>query len=363
MGDRKKLLVLGARGPVGWNVMEHFLGHCADDWAVVGASRSLPVAETRAEYVSLDLLDREQTRTALEDHRDVTHVLYTAVLDQPSFDAAWTEQDHIETNVCMLKNALDALESISAPLEHFAFLQGTKAYGVHLGPLKVPARERDPMHMQPSFYHAQQDYVFERQKAGGWSWTIYRPQIVVGLCPGAPINHISAIGAYCAISRELDLPLRFPGPLYAGLVELVDARLLASAIAWGAMNPVASANQIFNVTNGDVLDWNNLFPCLARHFGMELDRPQTMSLHAMMTDKAPVWDRIVEKFGLVHSRYEDIHGNWQAVDYAFRMGVAEPPPIVSTIKIRQAGFHECRDTEYMFLDYIREMQALRFLPE
>jgi nucleoside-diphosphate-sugar epimerase len=232
-----------------------------------------------------------------------------------------------------------------------------------LGPIKVPAREREPMHMPPSFYHAQQDYVFERQRGQDWSWTIYRPQIVIGLCPGAPINHVSAIGAYCAISRELGVPLRFPGPLYAGLVELVDARLLASAIAWGMSNPQAAANETFNVTNGDVLDWNNLFPRLARHFDMELDRPQTMSLATMMADKAPVWDRIVEKYDLQRLAYGDIAGNWMAVDYAVNyMGLQQPPAILSTIKIRQAGFHECRDTEDVFLGYIKEMQQARYLP-
>ncbi|MBV9994127.1 MAG: SDR family oxidoreductase [Caulobacteraceae bacterium] len=357
----KKILVLG-RGPIGWNTMEHFLSH-RPDWAVAGASRKAPPVATRAHYVTVDLTDRAATMTALGTMGDVTHVLYTAVLDQPTFSAAWTEATHIETNLGMLKNVLDALEAAKAPLENFAFLQGTKAYGVHLGPIKAPARERDPMHMPPSFYHAQQDYVFERQRGRAWSWTIYRPQIVVGLCPGAPTNHISAIGAYCAISRELGLPLRFPGPLRAGLVELVDARLLASAIAWGMSNAQASANQIFNVTNGDVLDWQNLFPRLARHFGMELERPQTMSLATMMADKGPVWDRIVAKHDLQRLSYGDISGNWMGLDYTVHyMALQQPPPILSTIKIRQAGFHECRDTEDMFLAYIEEMQEARYLP-
>ncbi|MDT9600537.1 SDR family oxidoreductase [Sphingosinicella rhizophila] len=360
MAKRNKVLIVGARGAIGWNLTEHFTA--LDDWDVVGSSRRAPTAATTADYICVDLLDAEATKSAYSPLADVTHVIYAALLDKPDMAAAWVEKDHVDTNLSMMANAIDALEAAGADLQNIAFLQGTKAYGVHLGPIKVPARERDAMHLPPSFYHAQQDFIFERQKGRSWSWTIYRPQIVCGLCPGAPMNVIASIGVYCVISRELGLPLRFTGNLYAGIVELVDARLLAQAMAWGAINPSKSANEIFNVSNGDVVDWNNLFQRLAEHFNMKLDRPQSLSLHAMMEDKAPVWDEIVKKYDLAPLSYEDVKGNWQAIDFAFRMGNQEPPPIVSTIKLRQAGFHECRDSEDMFIKYIEEMQALRHLP-
>jgi hypothetical protein len=36
--------------------------------------------------------------------------------------------------------------------------------------------------------------------------------------------------------------------------------------------------------------------------------------------------------------------------------------IVSTIKARQAGFHDCMDTEDMFQKWLRRFQELRLLP-
>ena len=39
-----------------------------------------------------------------------------------------------------------------------------------------------------------------------------------------------------------------------------------------------------------------------------------------------------------------------------------PPMLVSTIKLRQAGFHECMDTEDMFRKWIKRFQELRWLP-
>ena len=360
MARDKKILIVGARGPVGWNVMEHFANNCSD-WKVVGTSRRAPVTGTKADYICVDLLDWEATKAAFASLGDVTHIVYTAVLDKPEMVAGYTDLDHVATNLRMFKHALEAVELTGAPIENVTLMQGTKAYGVHLAPMKVPARERDPMHMPPSFYHSQQDYLFEHQQGRAWSWTIYRPQIVCGICPGAPLNLVSSVGVYCLISRELGLPLRFPANPYAGVVEVIDARIIARAIEWGMNTPQTAANEIFNLANGDVVDWNNLFARLARHFGMELDRPQPLSLAAMMVDKAPVWDRIVRKYGLEPLSYADVMGSWQAVDFVLRMGNASPPPICSTIKLRKAGFHDCCDSEDMFIDYISELQAMRHL--
>ena len=69
------------------------------------------------------------------------------------------------------------------------------------------------------------------------------------------MNMIAAIGAYAAISRQLGLPLVYPGS-GTRVTEATDARLLARAIAWSGRTP-AAANQIFNVANGDVFIWEN----------------------------------------------------------------------------------------------------------
>jgi hypothetical protein len=42
---------------------------------------------------------------------------------------------------------------------------------------------------------------------------------------------------------------------------------------------------------------------------------------------------------------------------------APPPVIVSTIKLRQAGFADCIDTERMFRDWISILQAQKILPK
>jgi nucleoside-diphosphate-sugar epimerase len=353
------MLVVGALGVVGRSAIEHF--ETLPDWKVVGLARRAPNFETKAKFVSADLADRAAVDRALADIGPISHVIYTALFEKPNIAQGWVEDDHIARNTLMLRNLLDAVEKTSPGLRHVGLLQGTKAYGVHLGPIRIPARESQPRHMPPNFYWSQEDLLRERAHKAGWQWTVYRPQLVCGLALGSPMNIVPGLGAYAAIAREFGLPLSFPGGRHPFIFEAADARLLARAMAWAAEAPSA-ANEIFNVTNGDCFVWQTMWPAIADAFGMEVGHPQPMPLSVMMADKAHVWDRIVEKHQLRRTPYADISPNWQFADFVFAYGAQPEPALVSTIKIRQAGFADCIDTEEMFLGYIREMQDTGLIP-
>ena len=52
-------------------------------------------------------------------------------------------------------------------------------------------------------------------------------------------------------------------------------------------------------------------------------------------------------------------------DFAFGFGARDqtpPPMLVSTIKLRQAGFADCMDTEDCFRKWIKRFQDLKWLP-
>src|SRR3546814_7675245 len=137
--------------------------------------------------------------------------------------------DHVEVNLQMLQNLLVTVEENAKDLQHITLLQGTKAYGGHLGPFRQPARESDPRYMPPNFYYNQQDWITERQAGKGWTWSVLRPQIVCGIAIGSPLNIITSIGVFASISREYGMPLRFPG-CAARIGAATDARLIAQAI-------------------------------------------------------------------------------------------------------------------------------------
>src|SRR6201984_3426248 len=72
-----------------------------------------------------------------------------------------------------------------------------------------------------------------------------------GFAVANPMNLSMVISVYAGISRELGLPLRFPGTpnAYTALYQVTSADILARATEWATTSPSA-ANEIFNVTVG-----------------------------------------------------------------------------------------------------------------
>lgn len=356
---KNKVVIAGALGLVGRGAVEHF--DTLDDWEVIGLSRRNPDFETGASFLSVDLTDRQATEDALGGVTGVTHAVYAALYEKPQLAAGWSAQDQIDTNVGMFKNFLDALIAANPGFEHLTLLQGTKAYGVHTGPIRIPSRERDPRIMSPGFYYGQEDYMAARQKGADWTWTIFRPQMVCGIAVGTQLSVMAGLGVFAAVSRELGLPLRFPGR-NDGLLEAVDNILIAKAMAWAATDS-RCANQTYNLTNGDVMVWQNLLPKIAKLFSMDSAEAHPVLLKDAMRDKAPVWDAIVEKYGLLKYDMDYLVGSWDAVDLFLDYGVRDHPALVSTIKARKHGFPECEDSEDMFIRMLTEMQDRKLLPK
>lgn len=354
---RGTVLIAGALGLVGRAALAQYE---LAGWDIVALARRSPEFETRARFLPVDLTDAAACRASLAPLRGITRIVYAALFEKPDLGRGWLEADQIATNAAMLRNLMDSIEPGNPGLAHLSLLQGTKAYGVHLGQMSIPGKEAAPRHMHPNFYWAQEDLIRERQARAGWSFTIFRPQAIIGFALGSAMNLLSAIGAYAAISRELGQPLVWPGS-GARITEATDARLLARAMAWAADTP-AAANRTFNVTNGDVFLWQDLFPLVARRFGMEMGLPHPMPLTALLADKGPVWQRIAERHQLAPWTLEQlIGGSWQFADFAFsRPG--QTASLLSTIAIRQAGFADCIDSAAMLDWWLTELQRRRILP-
>jgi hypothetical protein len=146
--------------------------------------------------------------------------------------------------------------------------------------------------------------------------------------------------------------------------EAVDARLLARALAWAAEAP-AAREQVFNVTNGDVFSWRDVWPSIAAMFDMEVGEPVGQRLAEVMPPRAGEWADLVARRRLdaPADLAAFVGGSWTYADILFGgSGRTGPPALLSTIKIRQAGFQECIDTEDMLCDWLQLFQAKRFLP-
>ena len=313
--------------------------------------------------MSIDLLKAEQCKEALREVVGITHVAYMALHEEDDLLAGWRSQSQMDANLAMLRNLLDGLEPSRATLRHITILQGSKAYGSHLHPVPVPAKERWPRGNHEIFYWPQEDLLRERQKSEAWSFSILRPMRILGESIGSPMSIVAAMGVYASVMRHLGNPLRFPG---GGryVTACTDSRLIAQAIEFVGTNPRA-AGETYNVVNGDVFVWHDFWPSLARHFKMPLAEPEPMKLADEMPKLSAVWDEVVAEQGLLRQSMAEVIGQaWQFADYAFAYGQDTPPTriLMSPIKIRQAGFTPCLDTEDAFLYWLSRMQEAHILP-
>jgi nucleoside-diphosphate-sugar epimerase len=357
----KTVLVAGASGLVGWACVRRFAGEPGT--RVIALSRRPPPVNPGARFLSVDLTDAEATAKVVRSLPEVTHLVYAALYEKPELLAGWLDAEQIATNAAMFRNVLGPLVDHAPALRHVAILQGTKAYGIHVRPIPVPAREdRDEAHDVANFYWEQEAYLKEHA-AGRFAWTIFRPQGIFGGSVGSAMNAIVALGTYGAILREAGEPLHYPGG-DPNIMEATDVDLLARAIAWSG-EAEAARDQAFNVTNGDVFLWQEVWPAIAEALGMRPGEARPMSLAAEMPKRAAEWDAIRVRHGLAAPALMPFVGlSYQFLDSL--LGYGDPtraaPGIVSTIKIRRAGFTDAIDTEAMFRKWFRRLQDDRLLP-
>jgi nucleoside-diphosphate-sugar epimerase len=347
----KVALVVGAQGIIGRNLVDYLA--TLTDWEVIGLSRRGGEAYGRVHHLAVDLLDPADCRAKLSGLSQITHLFYAAYQDRPT----WAEL--VPPNLAMLVNVVEAVEPVATSLQHISLMQGYKVYGAHLGPFKTPARETDADHMPPEFNVDQQRFLQQRQVNKAWSWSALRPSVVGGFALGNPMNLAVAIAVYAAMSKELGLPLRFPGKpgAYDKLLEMTDAGLLARATVWAATDP-RCANQAFNITNGDLFRWNELWPLLARFFELEVAPPLPLPLSVVMADKEQLWQAMVAKYELAPHTYQEV-SCWDFADFVFSW---DYDLFADGSKARRFGFHEFIDTEAMFRGIFEDLRRRKVIP-
>jgi len=377
--ERQVMLVVGASGIVGRAALELF--DQLPGWGAIGISRRVPDLPN-VEHIALDLTNAEAcARVAAELHQ-VTHVIYAALFEKPGLLAGWTEPDQMQTNLQMLKNIMVPLQRSALGLQHVSLLQGTKAYGAHVGRMRVPGKEQAPRVEHPNFYWLQEDWLKAQRAQASWHFTIWRPPLIIGHAIGAPMNVLSVIGIYGALAAASKNAgtdgFGWPGGV-CGPIDAVDARLLARAFAWAvkAGQPEAVGNdncgavrqaamdQTFNVTNGDVFLPSGIWPRLAECFGLKTGADNPQRLQDSLPPQAARWDQLVATHELQAPALDRFVGDSLIyTDVFFNAGNATPmpSPLLSTIKLRQAGFNECLDSEDMFVQWLSLLQQMRVLP-
>ncbi|MDG2005380.1 MAG: NAD-dependent epimerase/dehydratase family protein [Novosphingobium sp.] len=357
--DKEHVLVTGATGLVGRAAMEHFV---AAGYKVTAVSRRRPFDTYGAQFMSVDLADETACKAAFADLGDVTQVVFAALHEEPDLVAGWTSQAHVDRNGAMLRNTVEAIVPQARGLRNITILQGPKAYGAHVRPMRPGAREdRDEDRSIPNFYWAQQDYLADRQQGQDWGWTILRPSLVVGMAVGGAMNLMAAIGVYAALLKERGEPLHFPGSRLS-LSQPTDTELMARAMDW-AGRAEAARNQTFNITNGEMFSIADQWPVIAEALGMAVGDDISFLFSEEFPQRASEWDAIRARHELISPDIGAFLGqSIEFADWVFAYGGQGPPTPISTVKLRQAGFGEAMYTDDMLSKWIARYQASGLLP-
>jgi nucleoside-diphosphate-sugar epimerase len=308
---------------------------------------------SRSRHISLDLADADACSSRLGRLNEVTHLFYCG--NAP--DSA--------TRLRLMENVLDAVERASPGLENVHLMQGTKYYGCHLGPFKVPARETDPRVPGADFYYSEEDRVRARARGKRWTWTAVRPHSVCGYARGNPLNLAMALAIYASLKRAAGEPLAFPATpaCFEARFNVVDSELLARAAIWCSTTP-ACGGQAFNVNNGDVFRWKDIWPALAAFFQLDAAGPQAKRMPEYLAGHAGTWRQLTQAHGLAPFPYERIaawaQGDYRAPNSRF---ACEYDVVSDLTRARSHGFGETVDTTRMFLRLFERLRAERAIPD
>jgi len=358
------IVVAGASGLAGSAVVRHFAGR--EGYDVVALSRKRPFAlPASARHLALDLTDALACAAAMEALGSVTHLVYAAVNeDSANLVAGWTDPARIELNAAMLQNILDPiLHHHGSDLRHVALIHGAKAYGTHLAArLPMPMTERLPRTPQDNFYYRQEDYVAGLQKGQDWHWTVFRPVMIAGLAVGANMNPFLVLGVYAALLKEAGLSMPMPRG-WASVVDATDADVIAEAVAWAQESP-AAWNDSFNLANGDVVDMHAAMRVAGEDFGLSFVDSDGYNMAEKVRELSHLWPGIVARHGLeAPADLDALLGT--SLQVAGWSAVTKDPlewGLISTIKVRRAGFNVCIDTQEMIRKYMALFRQHRLLP-
>jgi hypothetical protein len=126
----------------------------------------------------------------------------------------------------------------------------------------------------------------------------------------------------------------------------------------GRDRPAHRQPGLYNINNGDLFRWEEMWPKLADYFEVAVAPGLPMSLTTLMADKALVWNEIVARNDLAPTPYPDA-ASWAFGDAVFSW---DYDLIADGSKARRQGFHEYIDSAAMFVRIFDDMRERKIIP-
>ncbi|MBB1140170.1 SDR family oxidoreductase [Myroides sp. WP-1] len=355
---KNSALVVGVSGIAGSNLAEELI---AQGWTTYGLARNPLVGIEGLIPVKADILQVSELEKALASVAP-THVFFTTWMRGAN------EDENIQLNSALVRHVLAAL-SPKNTVKHVALVTGLKHY---LGPFDsyvksgklplTPVREEHPRLPLPNFYYNQEDEVYQAAARDGFTWSIHRPHTIVGCAKGTNLMNMgTTLAVYASICKAEGKPMIWPGSeaQWNGLSDVTDAKQLAKQLVWAAQEEKA-ANQAFNIVNGDVFRWNQLWFELAAWFEIEalgFDK-EIRPLQKQLEGKESLWKELGLAHGLKITDLNQLASPWHT-----DLDLGRPLEVVTEMsKSRQLGFSAYQTTRDSFFDLFEKLRTERFIP-
>ena len=172
-----------------------------------------------------------------------------------------------------VRHVLDALRQGDCKIRHLALVTGVKHYQ---GPFtefgwvrpETPFQEDQPRLPIENFYYAQEDEVFAAAERDGFTWSVHRPNAIVGFSVGALMNTGLTIACYASICRHTGRPFAFTGvpSQWNGLTEVSDAQVDRPAGRLGGTGTGGSQPGLQYGKWRHVFRWRTMWPAIGAFF-------------------------------------------------------------------------------------------------
>lgn len=379
MSSPKIAFVTGGNGITGSAIIEYLAKSTNGDQfsKIITTSRSpfkTTVSDDRIEFIALDFTQSPQELTGRMSDvcSGVTHAYFSSYVHKDDF------RELNSANQALFENFLLALLEIAPKLENVTLQTGGKHYGVHLSPVPSPAREEEPRRgsSEDNFYFPQEDFLKSKQKGSNWTWNVIRPEAIIGttIKPNG-MNSALTYALYILTCKKLgQIPKMPTNQIYwTGYDDCSYAPLIAEFTIFVSTNP-AAVNEAFNITNGDYLCWQYMWPRLTAYFGVETSSAYKFEHPGLevgaphlevslaewaSSEKKQAWEQYCEENGCPEAKSSWDAGTWQYQDWVFGRTWSAT---LSMSKARKFGYNGYIDSFQSFVETYEKMKSLKQLP-
>ncbi|CAF0874740.1 unnamed protein product [Adineta ricciae] len=364
--------VWGANGISGIGMIDTLIDQSYSEFSkIICISRrpmQINLTDDRIHFISIDVMEASIDDIVDElikvDGRTITHMFHYAYISKMDE----TEQDHV--NKVLLQKALDVTAKIAGQNVKCVSLQtGYKYYGAHKGPQHMPTQpfvEDAPRHEGVNFYYSQEDLIKEYAQKNKWNYSITRPNLIIGVSKGNFMNFAVSLAIYASVQKEKGEPLIFPGHELAWNIVLDHSSSLNNARfqLWAATNG-HTANEIFNIHNGDKVQFRILWPKFEKYFGFahhEQKFPENkmapqLVLFEYMTQNRAVWDEVVQRHNLDQASFD--YATWMFSFFLLNV----PYNIEGDLsKARKYGWTTTVDTADAYIQCFDRLKQMKVIP-